>query len=59
VHLSAGDVAAAIYEATHPERKWPSRVHYPVGRQTKLLAAVSQVSPNWVQRLMNKTVSRT
>jgi hypothetical protein len=34
-------------------------VHYPVGRQTKVLAALSQVSPNWVQRLMNKTVSRS
>ena len=59
VHLTPNDVAEAIYSATHPERSWPPRVHYPVGRQTKVLAALSQVSPNWVQRLMNKTVSRS
>ena len=59
VHLTPNDVAEAIYSATHPDRSWPPRVHYPVGRQTKVLAALSQVSPNWVQRLMNKTVSRS
>ena len=59
VHLTPNDVAEAIYSATHPERSWPPRVHYPVGRQTKVLAALSQVSPNWIQRLMNKTVSRS
>ena len=59
VHLTADDVAEAIFSATHPERTWPPRVHYPVGRQTKVLAALSQVSPNWVQRLLNKTVSRS
>ena len=59
VHLTPNDVAEAIYSATHPGRSWPPRVHYPVGRQTKVLAALSQVSPNWVQRLMNKTVSRS
>ena len=59
VHLTPNDVAEAIYSATHPGRSWPPRVHYPVGRQTKVLAALSQVSPNWVQRQMNKTVSRS
>jgi len=59
VHLTADDVAEAIYSATHPDRTWLPRVHYPVGRQTKVLAALSQVSPNWVQRLLNKTVSHT
>ena len=59
VHLTPNDVAEAIYSATHPDRTWLPRVHYPVGRQTKVLAALSQVSPNWVQRLMNKTVSRS
>jgi hypothetical protein len=59
VHLSAGDVAEAIYAATHPNRKRPSRVHYPVGRQTKVLAALSQVSPNWAARLLNRALSRS
>jgi len=56
VHLTATDVADAIYAATRPTRT--SRVHYPVGLQTKVLAGVAQVSPNWLQRLMNKTVTR-
>ena len=59
VHLTPDDVAAAIYSATHPGREWLPKVHYPVGRQTKLFAGLAQVSPNWVQRLMNKTVSRS
>lgn len=58
VHLSAADVAEAIYAGTHPNRKRPSRVHYPVGRQTKVLAALSQVSPNWAARLLNRALSR-
>ncbi|MGV1087299.1 MAG: SDR family oxidoreductase [Mycobacterium sp.] len=59
VHLTADDVAEAIYAATHPGREWLPKVHYPVGRQTKLFTSMAQVSPNWVQRLMNKTVSRS
>jgi short-subunit dehydrogenase len=59
VHLSAGDVAEAIYAATHPRRRWPARAHYPVGRQTKVLAALSQVSPNWATRLLTRTLSRS
>lgn len=59
VHLSAQDVAEEIYAATHPTRNWLPRVHYPVGRQTKIFAAVAQVSPNWVQRLLNKTVTHS
>ena len=59
VHLDAKDVAAAIYQATHPDRTWPSRVHYPVGGQTRVLAALSQVSPNWATRLLTRTLSRS
>ena len=59
VHLSAEDVAEAIYSATQPGRTWLPKVHYPVGRQSKFFAGVAQVSPNWVQRFMNKTVSRS
>lgn len=59
VHLTSEDVAEAIYSATHPGREWLPKVHYPVGRQMKLLASLSQVSPNWIQRLMNKTVSKS
>lgn len=58
IHLTPEDVAKEIYSATHPGREWLTKVHYPVGLQTKLFAGVAQVSPNWVQRLMNKTVTR-
>ncbi|MGI9126122.1 MAG: SDR family oxidoreductase [Mycobacterium sp.] len=59
IHLTADDVAEEIYAATHPSRTWLPKVHYPVGRQTKVFAGLAQVSPNWVQRLLNKTVSHT
>lgn len=59
IHLTADDVAEEIFTAARRDRKWLPRVHYPVGRQTKVLAGLSQVSPNWVQRLMNKTVTRS
>lgn len=58
VHLNAEDVAESIFAATR-SRSRLARVHYPVGRQTKVLASLSQVSPNWVQRLMNKAVTRS
>lgn len=58
VHLSANNVADAIYEATHPGRTILPKVHYPVGRQTKLFAGVAQVTPHFVQRFLNKTVTR-
>ena len=59
VHLSAQDVAEEIFSATHPGRTRLPKVHYPVGRQTKMFTGLAQVSPNWVQRLLNKTVSHT
>lgn len=57
VHLIAENVAEDIYAATHPDRSWPMKVHYPVGRQAKVFAGLAQVSPNWVQRLLNRAVS--
>ncbi len=59
VHLTADDVAGEIFAATHPNRTWLAKVHYPVGRQTKVFAGLAQVSPNWIQRLLNKSVSRS
>jgi len=58
IHLSAEDVAAEIYAATRPQGRRPAKVHYAVGRQTKVLHGVSQVAPNWVMRLINRTVTR-
>jgi len=63
VRLTAADVAEEIYAATHPKRSWRptvlAKVHYPVGRQTKVLAGLAQVSPAWMSRLLNKIVTRT
>ena len=59
IHLSAEDVAEEIYNATRPSRNFLPKVHYPVGRQTKVVAAVSQMLPNWAARLLNKTVTGT
>ncbi len=59
VHLSADDVAEAIYAATRPARSRGSRVHYPVGGQARVLAALAQVAPNRLQRLLNRAVTRT
>jgi len=59
VHLGADEVAEAIYAATRPRHRLLSRVHYPVGRQTQILTAMAQVSPNWVQRLINKRVTHS
>ncbi len=59
VHLGADEVAQEIYNVTRPGRRVLPQVHYPVGTQTKVLAAVVQVTPHWLQRLMNKTVTRS
>jgi len=59
VHLSAEDVAKSIYDATHSTPSRLPKVHYPVGRQTKVLAGLAQMSPNWAARLLNKAVTKT
>lgn len=59
IHLTAEDVAEEIYDATHPTRRFLPKVHYPVGRQTKVVAGVSQVLPHWAARFLNKTVTGT
>ena len=59
VHLSAEDVAQSIYAATHSTPSRLPKVHYPVGRQTKVLAGLAQMSPNWASRLLNKVVTKT
>ncbi|MCW1958770.1 MAG: SDR family oxidoreductase [Mycobacterium sp.] len=59
IHLTAEDVAAEIYAATHPTRRGMPKVHFPVGRQTKVLAGMAQMTPHWMGRLLAKTVSKT
>ena len=58
VNLGPDEVAAAVYAATRRGRgRLLRRVHYPVGRQTKVLATMSQVTPNWMQRLLTKALA--
>lgn len=59
VNLQPADVAKAVFSVTHGRRPWPTKVHYPVGGQTKVIALLSQISPNWTQRLMTKTLTRS
>ena len=52
VRLTAEDVAAAAWRVVH-ERRIPLRgPHRPVGRQTRMLAAASAVTPGWANRLV-------
>jgi NAD(P)-dependent dehydrogenase (short-subunit alcohol dehydrogenase family) len=59
IRLITHDVADAIVKAT--ESSWLRRaihqVHYPVGSQTKFMAAGSRFSPAWLTRLVNKRLA--
>jgi NADP-dependent 3-hydroxy acid dehydrogenase YdfG len=61
IRLTAQDVADAIMNATEPS--WPRRaihqVHFPVGSQTKFMAAGSRFSPAWLTRLVNMRLSHS
>lgn len=60
IRLTAQDIADAIVEATEPPllRRAIHQVHFPVGSQTKVLAAGSRSSPAWLTRLVNKKLAR-
>jgi short-subunit dehydrogenase len=59
IRLTAHDVADAIIAALEPSL--PARllhqVHYPVGAQTKFMAASSRFIPAWASRLVNKRLA--
>jgi NADP-dependent 3-hydroxy acid dehydrogenase YdfG len=61
IRLTAQDVADAIAKAVEPS--WPRRaihqVHFPVGSQTKVMAAGSRFLPAWLTRLMSKRLARS
>ena len=58
VRLSADDVAVAAWRAVH-ERRIPFRgPHRPVGRQARLMAAASAVTPGWANRLVVGRLAR-
>lgn len=61
IRLSAQDVADAIVKATEPSwlRRAIHQVHFPVGSQTKVMAAGSRFLPAWLTRLVNKRLAHS
>jgi NADP-dependent 3-hydroxy acid dehydrogenase YdfG len=59
IRLTAQDVADAIMKAVEPSRlrRAIHQVHFPVGSQTKFMAAGSRFSPAWLTRLINKRLA--
>ncbi len=55
VRLTPEDIAATVYKMAHYRG---SRVHWPVGLQTKLMLSASKLSPNWLTRLTNRWITR-
>jgi NADP-dependent 3-hydroxy acid dehydrogenase YdfG len=61
IRLTAQDIADAIVKAVDPSwlRRAIHQVHFPVGAQTKTLAAGSRFSPGWLTRLVNKRLAHS
>jgi len=61
IRLTAQDIADAIVAAIDPNwlRRAIHQVHFPVGSQTKVLAAGSRFSPGWLTRLVNKRLAHS
>lgn len=53
INLGPDDVADELVKAVLSPPRLP-KVHYPVGGQAKIFANLSQVTPAWANRLMNK-----
>jgi hypothetical protein len=58
VRLTADDVAAAAWRVAHERRNPVRGPHRPVGRQAKLMAAASAVTPDWANRLVVARLTR-
>jgi NAD(P)-dependent dehydrogenase (short-subunit alcohol dehydrogenase family) len=61
IRLTAQEIADAIVAATVPSklRRAIHQVHFPVGSQSKVLAAGSRFSPGWLTRLVNKRLAHS
>ena len=61
IRLTAQDVADAIAKAVEPSwlRRAIHQVHFPVGSQTKAMAAGSRFMPAWLTRLISKRLAQS
>jgi NAD(P)-dependent dehydrogenase (short-subunit alcohol dehydrogenase family) len=61
IRLTAQDIADAIVAAVEPSalRRTLRQVHFPVGVQSKALAAGARFSPAWLTRLVNKKLAHS
>ncbi|MDX1511271.1 MAG: SDR family oxidoreductase [Nitriliruptorales bacterium] len=57
VKSTPGDIADAVWDAVH-DRRPDHRVHFTVGLQTKVLYGASKLSPNFLNRLLTRRMSR-
>lgn len=55
VRLNADDIAAMVLRLSQYRG---NRVHWPVGRQARLMCTLSQFTPNWLARLSNRWITR-
>jgi NAD(P)-dependent dehydrogenase (short-subunit alcohol dehydrogenase family) len=58
VRLTPEDVAAAAWTVVHERRRFFAGPHRPVGRQTRLMAAASTVTPDWANRIVVSRLAR-
>jgi NAD(P)-dependent dehydrogenase (short-subunit alcohol dehydrogenase family) len=58
VRLTAEDVGAAAWKVAHERRRALAGPHRPVGRQTRLMAVASAVTPDWANRLVVSRLAR-
>lgn len=59
IRLTAKDVAEGIVQATRSRSRLLHKVHYPIGRQAKVMANLAKFSPDWAVRMTNKRMSHT
>ena len=56
INLTVDDVADAAWRALHRKSRLP-KVHFPVGRQTKFVYHLAQLSPAWATRFVNERMA--
>jgi len=57
VHLTADDVAARIMKAVNSGHS-ASKVHWTVGTMTALMYSAANLSPDWINRAVNRWISK-